>query len=183
MPARCVPYLAYRSVMSVFAFLFLLVSFRDVTVLNETYQIPPDNWRYVDSEEWHYPGLQWKEGPAVVRADFTVESGPPVRLMLMDRANLDRLKRDESTRAMRRSVMGQSGSLQVRAASPSDYVVVLDNRGSPQTATVHLRVKIDSWNSDELTPERRLAVIAISFGVFFGIVTFSAARLWRVFKS
>ncbi len=163
------------------AFLFLLVVFRSVSVLDQTYQVPPDNWRYVDSNEWQYPSLEWKEGPAIVNADFTVESGPPITVMLMDRANLDQLKHSEPHQAAG-AALGPNGRFGLRVASPRNYVLVLENRGSPQTATVHVRVKIDSWDYTELTPERRLVVIAISFGVFFGIVTYSGAKLWRAFK-
>jgi hypothetical protein len=162
--------------------LFLLVVFRGVSVLDQTYQVPPDNWRYVDSNEWQYPGLEWKEGPAIVNADFTVESGPPITMMLMDRANLDQLKHGELHEAAAGTTLAPNGRLGLRVASPRNYVLVLENRGSSQTTTVHVRVKIDSWDYTELTPERRLAVIALSFGVFFGIVTYSGAKLWRAFK-
>jgi hypothetical protein len=51
---------------------------------------------------------------------------------------------------------------------------------------VHLRITLDFSRRGptvtRLSPQRQLAVIAISFAVFFGIVTFSARRLLRNLK-
>jgi hypothetical protein len=162
--------------------LFLLAAIRNVTVLDQTFQVPADSWRYAESSEWRYPALEWKEGPAIVRAEYSVETGPPVRVMLMSRENLGRLKRGEAFRPPGRAPGQGNGVLQVRAGAPEDYVVVLDNRASKEPSSVHLHVSIATWNALQLAPGRRLAVLAISFGVFFGIVTYSASKLWRVLK-
>ena len=55
----------------------------------------------------------------------------------------------------------------------------LENRANPQPASVHLRILLDYGDATQLPPERRLTVIAISFAVFFGLVSFSAAKLWQ----
>jgi hypothetical protein len=60
--------------------------------------------------------------------------------------------------------------------------VVINNRESRVPVQVHLRVWLDfsaraAQGVGYLSPERRLAVILISFAVFFGIVTWSARKL------
>ena len=60
--------------------------------------------------------------------------------------------------------------------------MVVDNRALHAPVKVHLRVALDFSVQPEqgvrtLSPERRLAVILISFAVFFGIVTWSARKL------
>jgi hypothetical protein len=51
---------------------------------------------------------------------------------------------------------------------------------------VHIRVWLDFARRGpvvtQLSPERQLTVIAISFLVFFGIVTYSARRLLRTMR-
>jgi hypothetical protein len=165
------------------ACLLFLFAYRDVNVLDQTFQVPPDDWRYVDSTDWRRAGVEWKERPGVVKAFFDVESGPPVRLMLLNRADLDSLKRGEAGHIVRRTQAELRGGLAERTGRPGDYVIVLENRGSPETAIVRLRVTLDSWDATQLTPERRLAVLGISFAVFFGLVSFSAIKLWRAANS
>jgi hypothetical protein len=62
---------------------------------------------------------------------------------------------------------------------------MVDNLGD-SPAMVHLRVTLDFSRRGptvtQLSPQRQLAVVAISFAVFFGIVTFSARRLLRHLK-
>jgi hypothetical protein len=64
---------------------------------------------------------------------------------------------------------------------------VVDNRDA-RPAAVHLRISLEFGASPgpavtRLSSRRQLTVILISFAVFFGIVTFSARRLWRAIKS
>lgn len=175
------PYWRVVSVISV-AFLLFAGLFHNVNVIDDTYQIPPNNWRYVDSRDWRYAGLQQNERPGIVRASFVVKSGPPVRLLLMDRASLDALQRGGPPTPLRETAVAAAGVLAHRFDSAADCILVLENRGSPATSTVHLIVTVDSWESAELSPERKLVVLAVSFSVFFGMVTYSAARLWKVFR-
>jgi hypothetical protein len=168
--------------MPLFACLLLFTVFRNVNALDGTFQVPANEWRYLDSQEWRYPTPGMKDSPAIIRAAYTVESGPPVRMLLVDRGTLDSLKRGESRNAMH-GAAATSGRLQQRIGAPGDYVIVLDNHGSTDTAIVHMHVTLDSWDTTQLSPERKLAVLAISFAVFFGLVSFSAVKLWRASQS
>jgi hypothetical protein len=162
------------------ALFVLAILYSNVKVVDQTYQVPPNNWRYIDSADWRYPELQWQNTPAIVRATYIVESGAPVRLMLLDRAGLDGLRRGEPPMPLRQTGISSAGVVIQRAASPNDCILVLENRGSAATAVVHLFVTVDSWNAAELSPQRKLAVLAISFCVFFGMLGYAGAKLWRV---
>ena len=62
------------------------------------------------------------------------------------------------------------------------YAVVIDNRLGGLEAAAHLRVSLDFGGRPgpevtRLSPGRQLTVIAITFAVFFAIVSYSARRL------
>jgi hypothetical protein len=161
-----------------FALFLLAGAFHNLKVVDQTYQIPPNNWRYIDSADWRNP-LEWRDAPAIIRASFKVESGPAVRLMIVDRASLERVQRGEEPTPLRQTISAAAGALVQRSGSPNDCILLLENRGAAATASVHLAVTIDSWDAAELSPERRLAVLAISFCVFFGMLGYAGAKLWR----
>jgi len=149
--------------------LILLALSGRVEVVDQVYQIPAADWRYVD--------LGPMRRPVIIKAAFSVESGPPVRLMALTRSDLDRMSHGEPYSPLR-ALESQGGSVEQRIAQPvGEYAVALENRGS-QPASVHLRILLDF--GDQLSPERRLTVIAVSLAVFFGLVGFSAVRLLRV---
>ncbi|HEX3876242.1 MAG TPA: hypothetical protein VHW24_04610 [Bryobacteraceae bacterium] len=168
--------------MPLFACLLFLTLFRNVNMVDRVDQVPPDNWRYIDSSNWRSPELQWREEPAIVTAVFTVESGAPVRLLMIDRAGLEELKTGHMPSPLRKTPPIRSGVLREHVGNPNDCVFVLENRGSPDSSVVRLRVSIDSWEAAELSPRRKLAVLAISFCVFVGITGYATSKLWRVFK-
>ena len=72
-----------------------------------------------------------------------------------------------------------------RLADPGDYAIVIDNRDNDTAAAnVRLTVSLDYGSGSgsgvrRLPAGRQLTVIALSFAVFFGIVGFSARKLWR----
>jgi hypothetical protein len=162
--------------MPLIAWMLLLAASSSVELVDQTYLIPPNDWRFVD--------LGLKQRPAMIRAAFEVESGPPVQLILMERADLERLNRGEAHSVVAVSQTKPKGRLEVRTGRPGDYVIVVENHsGQPEAAKVRLRVAIDFVEATELSPQCQLTVIYISFGVFFGIVTYSARRLWQAVRS
>ena len=165
--------------MSIPALIFLAILYRNVKVVDQTYQVPPNNWRYIDSADWRFPELDWRNTPAIVRASFVVEAGAPVRLMLIDRAGLEQLKRGDAPVPLRETTSATAGMVVQRSGSPNDSILVIENRGSPVTSVVRLVVTLDSWEAAELSPERKLAVLVVSFCVFFGMVGYAGAKLWR----
>ena len=62
-----------------------------------------------------------------------------------------------------------------------DTYVAIENRG-PQPVRVRLRVFLEQPRVRYLSRGRQLAVILISFGVFFAIVSLSARKLMRSIK-
>ena len=76
--------------------------------------------------------------------------------------------------------IGPRGYLRISVHDPDTYIAI-ENRGS-RTAGVRLRVFLERANVRYLSRRRHLAVILISFGVFFAIVTFSARRLLKAIR-
>ncbi len=157
--------------MKFFALLILLSVSSAVELVDEVYQVPANDWRYVD--------LNLKQRAAIVKASINVQTGPGVRLMLLRRRDLERMSHGESYAAVRALPASRTGGFEWRAPASDDYVVALENRGAAAAASVHLRILLDFGDATQLSPERRLVVIAISFAVFAGIAGFSAVKLWR----
>jgi hypothetical protein len=163
--------------MSVVACLLLLAASSRVELVDEVFQIPANEWRYVE--------LGLKQRPAFVDADYEVRSGPrQVRLELIRGVEMERLRREQPHGVIAVTRPGPSGALRYGIRGPDDYAVVVDNRAGDQPAGVHLRIWLDfaGGRAPEVTmlsPERRLIVILLSFTVFFAIVTWSAKRLLR----
>jgi hypothetical protein len=166
--------------MAVLALLLLLAATR-AELVDEVYTIPPAEWRYVQ--------VELKQTPVQVMADFQVLSGnTEVRVALLSEADLERLRADEAHGFLAATPAGSRGAFRFQLLAPGPYAVVVDNRARNAPVRVHLRVALDFAGRDEqgvryLPPERRLAVILISFAVFFGIVTWSARKLLRAIKS
>ncbi len=160
--------------MVAFAPLLLLAVSTRVNLVNDVYHIPPREWRYVE--------LGLKQNPALVSARFEGLGDPrEVRLALMRRDDLEHLRNDLPHGVIAETTPGRNGDLHTYIPLAGDYVVVVDNL-SDSTATLHLWISLDFAagpvsQARQLSPVRRLTVIAITFFVFFGIVTFSARRL------
>jgi hypothetical protein len=147
-----------------------------VALIDEVVRIPPDDWRYVQ--------VALKQRPGVVLADYAVESGgTEVRLALVPREGLERLPDDLSEGALASTAPANAGHLAYRVPLRGVYAVLIDNRGGANPAAVRLRVSLDFGDRGpqvtRLSQRRQFAVIAISFAVFFAIVTYSARRLLR----
>jgi hypothetical protein len=161
--------------MPLFAWMLLLAATSSMELVDLTYQIPANDWRFFD--------LELRPRSALIKADFAVVAGPPVQLLLMEKADLERLNRGETHGMVLSTAVGPAGRLEVRTAKSGDYVVVVENRsGRAETSKVRLHVSIDSAQATLLSPQRQLTVLAISFAVFFGIATYSARRLWQAVK-
>lgn len=160
--------------MVVFAWILLLASSTRVQLVDEVYQIPAKEWRFVEL------GLNQK--PAKVWATYRVESGPgTVRLALMHREDLGKLQDGVPESVLDVTGAAGAGMLGPRVRGPGEYVIVVDNRGEAP-ARVHLRINLDFRAVTQLSRQRQVVVVAISFAVFFGIVGWSARRLWREIK-
>lgn len=158
--------------MPLIAWILLVAASSSAGLVDQTFLIPANDWRFVD--------LGLRHRPAAIHAEFDVQTGPPVQLILMERTDLERLNRGETHAVVAATGVRPHGRLNVRTVKPGDYVVVVENRsGETEAANVRLRVSVDFVEATQLSPERQLTVVAISFAVFFGIVTYSARRLWQ----
>src|ERR1700759_3998367 len=84
-----------------------------VDVVDEVYQIPANEWRYVEL------GLNQK--PAFVHAHFTVESGPQqVRLAMMRREDVERLRAGLPHGVIEETEVGASGSFLPHVRGPGN---------------------------------------------------------------
>lgn len=162
--------------MVAFVPLLLLAASTRVDLVNDVYHIPPREWRYVE--------LGLKHDAALVSARFEGLGNPrEVRLALMRRDDLEHLRNGLPHGVIAETTAGRTGELNSYVPATGNYVLVVDNL-SDAVAKLHLRVSLDFTappgpEARQLSPERQLTVIAISFAVFFGIVTFSARRLLR----
>jgi len=157
------------------ACLILASAFSGTPAIDQINRVPPASWRFVE--------LPPDAALAHVSAKFEVESGPPVRMALVEKSQIERWvagRRHSQVRITPAALKSRLYEFSIRAG---DYAIALENPDPNQAADVHLTVTLDVASSIELPRKRQLAVIAISFSVFFGIVTLSAARLWRATKS
>ena len=166
--------------MTVFAWILLLAA-SSVDLVDEVYHIPAAEWKYVE--------INLRQQPALVSASFDVAGGAgAVRLGLMTRADLEHFRNDLAHGVLALTPTGHGGQLSYRVREPADYVLVVDNRAdTTHAAAVHLRVALDFGQSAEpviqqITPQRQLTVIVISFLFFFAVVTYSARKLLRLAK-
>jgi hypothetical protein len=164
--------------MPLFALVLAASAFQNLQLLDGTLSIPAHDWGYVDSRHWRYPDMKWQDGSARVHAEFEVKSGEPVGMMIVNRAGLERRRHDQGVTPIAESKVSRAGTLDAYVAAPDDFIVLLKN-DAPSPSEVHLTIFLDSA---ELSSQRRLGVLLISFAVFFGMVGYSALRLRRVFK-
>ena len=159
--------------------LFFLLAASRVELVDEVYQIPASEWRYV-------PELGLSQQTALVTATFEVASGDPeVRLALLRSEDMEKLRAGAPHSVLEVTPAGKSGKLQFQVRERGDYVVVIDNEGRTP-ASVRTRIWLDFGRRGpavtQLSPGRQLAIVLISFAVFFGIVTFSARRLLKAVR-
>lgn len=145
-----------------------------VEVTNEVYEIPANDWRYVE--------VSLNQKPALVSARYMVlESAgtPAVRAALVPRDDVKSLHSGEGLDDYEPTSAGASGELRRHTREPGTYAVVVENRASAP-ASVRIRIWLEFPVATMISRERRYTVVAISFVVFFAIVGFSARRLLRL---
>jgi hypothetical protein len=160
------------------AWILLLNAATKVELTDEVYRIPRNEWWWVE--------VNLRQKPAQVLATYEVQSGPhKVRVALMTRDDLERLNNDLPHGVLAVSEPAKSGSLAYRVRRRGDYVLLVDNRvDGSQPAAVHLRIALDfagqtGPEETQISPQRQLTVIVMSFAFFAGVAAYSAKRLWR----
>jgi hypothetical protein len=152
------------------ALLFLLAALPGVDLVDENFEIPAGDWRYVPRPLTQQPAM----------VDCVFQSDRPdarVRLVLLSGADLNawRMGRDHDEIAT--TAVGRGGTLRMPVHDLDTYVAI-ENR-TPRPVRVRLRVFLERPQVRYLSRGRQLAVIVISFGVFFAIVSLSARKLLK----
>jgi hypothetical protein len=155
------------------AALLFLAAFSHLDLIDETFEIPAGDWRYVPRAVIQEPG----QVDCVFQSDRT---DAQVRLVLLSQADLNLWRMGRDHEEMGATPVGPRGVLRMLVHAPDTYVAI-ENRGS-RPARVRLRVFLEQPNVRYLSKGRKLAVILISFSVFFAIVTLSARRLLKGVK-
>jgi len=166
--------------MNLLACVLLLAASTSVELVDEVYQIAPAKWNFVE--------INLRQRPALVTASFDAGTGPArVRLALMTRGDAERMLDERPHGVLAATAIDRSGALDFRVRRAGDYVLVVDNRSSPEAAAVHLRIALDFAGPagpevTRLAPRRQFTVILLSFAAFFAVVTFSARKLLRAVR-
>ena len=155
-------------------FLFLLLAPARVPVVDQVYEVPANDWRFVQ------PQLPRKA--AYIHAHYDVQGGShSVALSMMPREDLERLFRGKPHDSVAGTPEGDGGDLNFEMRELDDYCFVMLNHGSGSTL-VHLRIWLEFPGVTQLSPQRQITVVIISFAVFFAIAGFSARRLLRAVR-
>jgi hypothetical protein len=155
------------------ALLFWLAVTPRIELVNRTFDLPVNNWRYVP--------LPLNQQPAWVDCYFdSTTPSASVRAVLLSREDLDAWLAGHQPDELDATAAGPKGFMRSPVHEPDAYVAV-ENKGS-RPATVHLQVFLDQPQVRVLSRTRQLAVILISFGVFFAIVSLSARSLLKAIK-
>jgi len=152
------------------AVLLFLAAFSRGDRIDENFEIPASDWRYVPRP--------LTEEPAMV--DCVFQSDRPdarVRLVLLSQADLSLWRAGRDHEEIAATPAGPRGVLRMSIHDLDTYVAI-ENR-APRPVRVRLRVFVEEPRVRYLSRNRQLAVIAISFGVFFAIVTLSARKLLK----
>ena len=155
------------------AALLLLAVFAQVDLIDETFEIPASDWRYVPRPLTQQPAM----------LDCVFQSNRPdaqVRVVLLSHADLNAWRVGRDHEEIAATPAGPRGALRTSVHDVDTYVAI-ENR-APQPVRVRLRVSLEQPRVRYLSRSRQLAVIVISFGVFFAIVSFSARKLLKAIR-
>src|SRR5687767_4887970 len=101
--------------MFAFAGIILLAASSSVDFVDEVYQIPPKHWNFIDL-------TPLKERPARVLVRYKSQpASNQVRIVMMGRADLDRLFKDERHQELAATPPAGSGTLAQDISRPGDY--------------------------------------------------------------
>ena len=152
---------------------------RVVPILDETVTVPAADWKAFE--------IPLRQRPARIDCGFEVESGGSgVRLLLIERAELERMSAGQGYHTLAATAYQRSGGFAYRAP-PGDYVIVADNRMEGRgPAEVRLEVELVFDGGGELprtlSPERRAVVVGLSILFFGAVALFAGGPLWRAFR-
>lgn len=145
---------------------------------NPPFALPPGEFRVIDIHVRHTP-MRVDAAFRVIETPGTPPNAS-VRMELLPRAALRAMQRGLAHQALAVTPDGSSGKFRNTIEDPGAYRIVISNRDTATPAMVALTLSTD-LNADvtatELSPARRITVIAVSFLVFFAMVGYSGWKL------
>jgi hypothetical protein len=139
-------------------------------LVDEQFDIPAAEWRYVD--------FALNQQTARVRCSFQAATeGAQVKVALV---HLDQLADLREGEALPDAVEAGAGTFEAHTTETGQYAVVIDNRANRRPVQVLLRIDLDFGVRPAARypePRRQLGAILISFAIFFALVSYSARRL------
>jgi len=163
--------------MKLLACALLLAASTRVELLDETPTIRRGDWNW-------YP-VSLRQSTATVIASFDVAAGSPrVRLALMTHDEMERRHARDSFDELAATPAGPRGSFHFRVPRPGDYGIIVDNSQGSEDATVRVKVLLDFAGPQvtQVSPQRQLTVVALSFAFFLTVVTYSARKILRAIR-
>jgi hypothetical protein len=146
------------------------------TLMDEVYNIPASDWRYVP--------VVLKQPPVTVECVFRVISGGgAVRVGLVNAQGLAAMRQGRRRDMLATTSFLNSGKLRHEVLDADEYAVIVDNTLDARAAVqVRLQVSLDfparlQTQVRVLSTGKRIAVVVISLLVFFGIVTYAGRKL------
>ena len=164
-----------------FAVLFALLSVNVFGVTPASFRLDPGDFRWIP--------FTVNQVPTEVDSSFQVTRGDAsVHMELLPMGEFRRFNRGREHETLAISENGRAGSFRRVLDTRGQYVVVVINKSNARPVTVTLEVRTDlNPNADvsarTISPQRRLAVILISFAIFFGTVTWAGVRLLRTIRT
>src|SRR5512133_1854409 len=101
-------------------FLLLAAASSRVQLVDEIFEIPASEWRYVE--------LNLKQQPVAVVSDYSAGEAGRVRMALLRREDLERLRGERPHGVLAGTRPGPRGALRHAIPGPGEYVVMIDNR-------------------------------------------------------
>jgi hypothetical protein len=140
------------------------------------FRLEPGDNRYIQFSVTHVPTL--------MDCTFKVLKGEPsVHMEVMSDVSYRQYIRGRDYEPLASSAEGESGEIRRLLDERGRFDVMLVNTGTA-AVVVEMEVRTDLDPSAEslarvLSPERRLTVILVSFGLFFGMVIWAGVKLLR----
>ncbi len=136
---------------------------------------------FLESGDYRWVPLNIRQTPTRVDVTFQVVEGDGrVHVELIPEAAFRPMQQGRPHGAIAATTEGALGTLQTTIEDPGRYRVVIANHREGRPTKVRWRVATElnpPVAARELTPQRRLAVIGISFLLFFAMVGYSGWKL------
>jgi hypothetical protein len=146
----------------------------------QPFKLAPGDFRWLP--------LTVRQTPVEVDCHFDVAGGnPSVHVELLPMSEFRHFDRGLEHETLASTPEGATGAFRRIIDTPGQYAVIVANARSapPATVSLHLETNVNPNRAEvarTLSPQRRLAVIAISFAFFFLTVAISGRKLLRAMR-